>query len=354
MHDSILKKIENSVRIHKEEAEYLFHNATLNQMGFLASLIRRRIHKDQVVTYVVDRNINYTNICSSRCRFCAFFREPSSPEAYVLSREEIFRKIDETVAIGGTGILMQGGLHPHLDIGFFEELLQDIRDRYSIDRHCFSPPEIVHISRISGITIEECLQRLIDSGLDSLPGGGAEILSDDIRGKISPDKCSTSQWLAVMETAHKLGLKTTATMMFGCGESLTQRLHHFELLRKLQDRTHGFVSFIPWTFQWRNTELGRGGWVETTAVEYLKTIALSRIYLDNFRTIQASWVTQGLKTAQVALGYGANDMGSVMMEENVVAAAGTANRTNEEELWRYILNAGFIPFRRNNIHERLN
>jgi cyclic dehypoxanthinyl futalosine synthase len=246
---------------------------------------------------------------------------------------------------------MQGGLHPGLDIRFFEALLRDIRSRYTIDLHCFSPPEIAYIAEISGISIADCLRRLVAAGLGSLPGGGAEILDDAVRAEISPNKCSAAQWLNVMETAHGVGLRTTATMMFGCGENLASRLRHLESLRRLQDRTGGFTAFIPWTFQSARTDLGRGGWAEATAVEYLRFLALSRVYLDNFLAVQASWVTQGLKIAQVALAFGANDIGSVMLEENVVAATGIANRTNEPELRRLIRDAGFVPARRNNVHE---
>lgn len=353
MLDKIAAHVRSGVRLNKPEAVFLWENATLHEFGFLAEQARLRLHSDNVATYVIDRNINYTNICESGCRFCAFYRKSAAPDAYVLSREEIFRKIEETLALGGTGILFQGGLHPELDIGYFEGLLRDIRARYRVDLHCFSPPEIFHISRISRITVEECLRRLMDAGLGSLPGGGAEILCDEIRSGLSPKKCTTTEWLSVMETAHRLGLKTTATMMFGSGENLADRLQHLELIRSLQDRMGGFVAFIPWTFQWPNTELGRDGWREATGMEYLKMVALSRLYLDNFPAIQASWVTQGLKVAQVALRFGANDIGSVMIEENVVAAAGACYRTNEAELRQVIAGAGFIPVKRNNVHQRL-
>jgi cyclic dehypoxanthinyl futalosine synthase len=353
MFEQILRRVETGERLRKDEVLWAFEHAGIHELGLLAEVARRRIHPDQVATYVIDRNINYTNVCTSKCRFCAFYRESDSPEAYVLDKEQIFAKIEETLALGGSGIMMQGGLNPKLDIGFFEDLLRSIRSRYSIDLHCFSPPEILYISQVSGVSIEECLRRLMEAGLDSLPGGGAEILADEVRRRISPHKCTTSEWLHVMETAHGLHLKSTATMMFGCGESLAQRLMHLELLRSLQDRTGGFVSFIPWTFQWPRTELGRDGWVEVTAVEYLRMLAVSRLFLDNFFTIQASWVTQGLKVAQVALHYGANDLGSVMIEENVVAATGVTNRTNEPELRHCIEDAGFSPVRRNNVHQRL-
>ena len=246
-----------------------------------------------------------------------------------------------------------GRAAPRPGPGLDQDLLRDLRSRFTIDLHCFSPPEILHMSQQAGIGIDECLRRLMEAGLSSLPGGGAEILCDDVRGRISPQKCTTSQWLQVMEAAHRLGLPTTATMMFGCGETLPQRLEHLEHVRRLQDRTGGFVSFIPWTFQWPRTELGREGWPESTAVEYLRMVALSRLFLDNFPALQASWVTQGLKVAQVALFFGANDLGSVMIEENVVAATGVTNRTNERELVRLIRDAGFAAVRRNNRHQKI-
>lgn len=347
----VFAAIERGERLERAAAIRLAEEASLHELGYLADCARRRLLGDRPVTYVVDRNINYTNVCSSRCRFCAFYRDPDAADAYVLEPAAVHRKIEETLAVGGTGILMQGGLHPGLDIRFFETLLRGIRERYAVDLHCFSPPEIVHIATVSGITLTECLSRLMAAGLGSLPGGGAEILDDTVRGRISPRKCSAAEWLLVMETAHGLGLRTTATMMFGCGENLASRMNHLESLRRLQDRTGGFVAFIPWTFQSARTDLGDEGGPEATAVEYLRFLALSRIYLDNFWSVQSSWVTQGLKIAQVALAFGANDIGSVMLEENVVAATGTVNRTNEAELRRLIRDAGFTPARRNNRHE---
>ena len=353
MWTSILAKLEHHKRLDLSEAAAIWDELPLLELGQWADRARRLRADPEAATYVVDRNINYTNVCSSRCRFCAFYRDAGAPDAYVLDREEIFRKIEETLAAGGSGILMQGGLHPALDVRYFEELLRAIRRRYTLDLHCFSPPEIIHLSRISAIGVEECLRRLVAAGLTSLPGGGAEILSDEVRNRISPRKCSSGEWLHVMETAHRIGLKTTATMMFGCGETLRQRLQHLDLLRSLQDRHGGFVAFIPWTFQWPKTELGREGWPEATAVEYLRWLALGRLFLDNFPTIQSSWVTQGLKIAQVALAFGANDIGSVMLEENVVAATGVSHRTSEAELRRLIADAGFRPVRRDSVHRHL-
>lgn len=341
-------------RLNREEAARLYEEAPFLDLGRLADAARQRRHPDGVATYVVDRNINYTNICSSRCRFCAFYRDPEAPDAYVLDRESLYAKVAETVALGGSGILLQGGLHPGLDLPWFESLLRDLRDRFRVDLHCFSPPEILHMAALSGVSTAECLRRLVAAGLTSLPGGGAEILSDPHRRKVSPSKCTTDEWLSVMETAHGLGLKTTATMMFGSGETFADRLAHLDRLRSLQDRTGGFVSFIPWTFQWPNTDLGnREGPFETGGMEYMRMVALSRLYLDNFRTVQASWVTMGLKIAQVALRFGADDLGSVMIEENVVAAAGAVNHATEAELRRLIADAGFTPARRNSVHQRL-
>lgn len=353
MSENVLAKALRGERLTVSEAAEFYRETPLLEAGLAADAARRRLHCDDAVTYVVDRNINYTNVCTNRCRFCAFFREADAPDAYVLTREEIFRKVEETLALGGTGILMQGGLHPGLDLPFFESLLLDIRSRYRIDLHCFSPPEVLYLAEKASLPVDECLRRLVTAGLSSLPGGGAEILDDAVRSRVSPAKCSAAQWMGVMEAAHGIGLKTTATMMFGCGETLEERLHHLDLVRSLQDRTGGFVSFIPWTFQWPRTDLGREGWAEATAVEYLRMVALARVFLDNVPGIQASWVTQGLKVAQVSLRFGANDMGSVMIEENVVAATGTTFRTNEAELCRLIRDAGFVPQRRNNVHGRI-
>ena len=341
-------------RLGAADAETLFRDASLLELGRAADAVRRRLHPDGVVTYVVDRNINYTNVCVSRCRFCAFFRDPGSPEAYVLDTATLHAKVAETLARGGTGILLQGGLHPDFRLPWYEDLLRGIRERFAVDLHCFSPPEIVHIARLSGVGVEECLRRLVAAGLSSLPGGGAEILCDAHRQRVSPAKCTADEWLDVMECAHRLGLRTTATMMFGSGESVAERVEHLDRLRRLQDRTGGFVAFIPWSFAWRHTDLAAGGGTfDCGGVEYLKMVALSRLYLDNFPAIQASWVTQGLKVAQVALRFGADDMGSVMMEENVVAAAGVSHRTTEGEIRRLVGDAGFRPVRRDNSHRHL-
>ena len=341
--ESILTKAVEARRISPEEGVVLFESAPLLDLGLAANEVCRRLHPEPWRTYVVDRNINYTNVCISRCKFCAFYRDAGSREAYLLSEEEIHRKIAEAVDLGATQILMQGGLHPELDIVWYEALLRGIKDRFEVDVHSFSPPEIVHIGRISGLRISDVLIRLKDAGLDSVPGGGAEILSDASRESLSPAKCTTDQWLEVMETAHGLGLPTTATMMFGHTETFGQRIEHLERIRHLQDRTGGFTAFIPWTYQPGNTELGGetvGGY------DYLRTLAISRFYLENFTNIQASWVTQGPKIGQIALYFGANDLGSTMIEENVVAAAGVSFRMSEEELRDAIRGAGFAPCRR--------
>ncbi|MEE9259206.1 MAG: cyclic dehypoxanthinyl futalosine synthase [Nitrospinaceae bacterium] len=307
----------------------------------------------RVVTYIVDRNINYTNICVTDCGFCAFYRKEKDPDAYVHPFETIAAKIEETVALGGRQILLQGGHHIDLRIDYFEDLFRKIKERFDIHLHALSPAEIVHISKISKLSVEETLERLRGAGLDSIPGGGAEILVDRVRRKISPKKCSSDQWLGVMDQAHRMGIPTTATMMFGHVETLEDRIEHLMRLREQQDKTGGFTAFIPWPFQPGNTELSldMGITSPVTGLDYLKTLAISRIVLDNFDNIQASWVTQGPKIGQVSLHYGANDMGSTMLEENVVAAAGTVHCLNEEDIRRLITDGGFTPQRRNMRYE---
>ena len=344
MLSEIVAKVRAGERLSREEALVLWKEASFFELGFLAREVRFRIHPERLVTYIVDRNINYTNICLSGCKFCAYYRPPGDPEGYVLPLEELFRKIEETIALGGTQILLQGGLHPDLPLSFYEEMLKAIKERFpGLHIHGFSPPEIVHFAKISGLSIEEVLRRLIRAGLSSIPGGGAEILVDRVRAKISPRKCSAGQWLEVMRTAHRLGLKTTATMMFGHVETIEDRLEHLEKIRALQDETGGFTAFIPWPFQPGNTELKVP---KVLPVEYLKMLALSRLFLDNVPNLQASWVTQGPKVAQVALEFGANDFGSTMIEENVVAAAGVSHRLSIEEIEKLIRDAGFEPRRR--------
>ena len=328
----------------------LFAASDLLGLGMAADALRRRLHPEGVVTYIVDRNINYTNVCTEYCTFCAFYRPLSHPEAYVLSKQTIFEKIRETIALGGTGVLMQGGLHPELGIEYYEDLLRSIKQRFAVHLHCFSAPEILNIARLSGLSLADTIARLRDAGLDSIPGGGAEILDDEVRRRISRLKCSTSEWLEVHRVAHRLGVPTTATMMFGCGETFQHRLNHLRAIGRLQEETGGFTAFIPWTFQPENTALGRQIRRPASAVDYLKTVAVSRLYLENIPNIQASWVTQGLKVCQIALRFGANDVGSVMLEENVVAAAGIHNRATEEDLRRIIREAGFTPRRRDTLY----
>jgi cyclic dehypoxanthinyl futalosine synthase len=271
-------------------------------------------------------------------------------EGYVLPQETIFEKIRETLDLGGTGVLMQGGLHPDLKIEWYEDLFRGIKQRFTIHLHCLSAPEVANIAEVSGLSLRETIRRLMEAGLDSIPGGGAEILDDGVRHRISRLKCGTEEWMDVHRTAHALGMRTTATMMFGCGETDEQRMNHLELIRNLQEETGGFTAFIPWTFQRANTSLGSSVKEEATAVEYLRTLAISRIYLENFENVQSSWVTQGLKTCQLGLRFGGNDVGSIMIEENVVAAAGAHHRASEEELRRIIRDAGFIPRQRDTLY----
>lgn len=337
-------------RIDRKTALELLKSADLLELGERADTLRAKMHPVGRVTFVVDRNINYTNVCLNQCTFCAFYRAPESPEAYVLSKGEIFKKIEETIEQGGTQILIQGGLHPDLGMEYYVSLLRAIKERFSITVHGFSPPEIFYLANKHGLTLKEALTVLKQAGLDSIPGGGAEILSDRVREIVSPKKIRSSLWLKVMEEAHGIGMRTTATMMFGSVEGPADIIEHLDALRSLQDRTGGFTAFIPWTFQPGNTELlktaqfeGRTG---ATAVEYLRVLALSRIYLDNIRNIQASWVTQGLKLAQVALRFGANDFGSTMLEENVVRAAGVSYRVSREDIVQAIQSAGFTAAQR--------
>ena len=322
-----------------------------------ADAVRRRLHPEGVVSYIIDRNINYTNFCTEYCTFCAFYRPLKgklAAEGYILEFETIYEKIRETLEMGGTGVLMQGGIHPDLKIDWFERLFRGIKDRYpAIWLHCLSASEILAIAEYSEISLRDTIMRLRDAGLDSIPGGGAEILDDEVRFKIARLKCRTEDWVSVHRTAHELGMRTTATMMFGVGETMEHRVNHFEVVRRLQEETGGFTAFIPWSFQPNNTALGGRGWDEATSVEYLKTLAISRMYLDNIENVQSSWVTQGLKVLQMGLRFGGNDVGSVMLEENVVKAAGTANQTTEEELRRIIRDAGFKPVQRDTLYRTM-
>lgn len=340
---TLIDKVENGDRLNPNEAWQLYQQADLHWLGMTAHRVRMQKHPEPMVTYVIDRNINYSNVCVCGCRFCAFFRPPGHPEAYLLSNAQLAEKIDETRALGGTQILMQGGHHPDLPLSFYENLLHFIKQHAPIHVHAFSPPEIAHFSKLNGISTAEVIGRLKRAGLDSIPGGGAEILVDSVRKQVSPNKCSAADWLAVMEEAHRQGLKTTATMMFGHEEEPTQRLEHLFKLRDLQDRTGGFTAFIPWSFQPQNTAIRRQ---PETAVAYLRLLAVARLVLDNFDNLQASWVTMGPKIAQMALFFGANDFGSTMIEENVVAAAGIRFRISLEQMYRIIESAGFQPQQR--------
>ena len=336
--------------ITRQEVLDLFRSDDLIGIGMEADSIRRKWHPEGVASYIIDRNINYTNFCTEYCSFCAFYRPMGHAEGYVLPKETIFEKIQETLDLGGTGVLMQGGLHPDLKIEWYEDLFRGIKERFPIHLHCLSAPEVANVAEVSGLSLRETIRRLMASGLDSIPGGGAEILHDAVRHRISRLKCSTGEWVDVHRTAHQLGMRTTATMMFGCGETIEQRMNHLELVRNLQEETGGFTAFIPWTFQRANTALGHIVQEEATAVEYLETLAISRIYLANIENVQSSWVTQGLKTCQLGLRFGANDVGSIMIEENVVAAAGAHHSTTEEELRRIIRDAGFIPKQRDTLY----
>ncbi len=338
-------------RITRSRALRLLSGSDLLELGRSADETRRKYHPDGTVTFVVDRNINYTNICVNRCRFCAFWRDGSDPEGYLLGKRELFRKIDETLALGGTQILLQGGLNPDLDLDYYVDLLVSIKKRYDINVHGFSPPEITYMADKSHLTVRETLKVLKEAGLDSIPGGGAEILSDRVRRRLSPRKILTAQWLKVMREAHLMGMRTTATMMFGSKERPEDIIEHLDAVRALQDETGGFTAFIPWPFQPGNTEYA--GMMPATAVEYLRVLALSRLYLDNIANIQASWVTQGLKLAQVALRFGANDLGSTMIEENVVKAAGVSHRVSTEEMLEAIRGAGFVAAQRDTTYNIL-
>jgi len=338
-------------RIEKPEALKLFQNASLLELGERANKIRWELHPQPLVSFVIDRNINYTNICISGCKFCAFYRPPGDSEGYLLSYEEIFSKIEELLSQGGTQILLQGGLNPELDLKWFEELFKEIKKNYPIHIHGLSPPEIFFLAQKESLSLKEVLKRLKSAGLDTIPGGGAEILSERFRSQLSPRKVSAQGWLEVMETAHQLGIKTSATMMFGSIETDEEIIEHLLLLRQLQDRTAGFIAFIPWSFQPKNTGLEHI--LPAGGVRYLRILAISRLVLDNFINLQASWVTQGDKIAQTALFFGANDFGSTMLEENVVRSAGAHFRMSKEEIIRQIKSAGFIPVQRNAYYQIL-
>lgn len=340
-------------RISAGDAHTLLQEGDLLELGLAAHEVRNRFNDPTVATYNVDRNINYTNICVYKCRFCAFYRAPGDPEGYLLPFEEIGRKVEETLALNGTGILMQGGVHPELPLSYYEDLLRYLRSSYpAIHVHAFSPPEVKFIARKERMSFHDVIARLKAAGLMSIPGGGAEILSDLTRKEVlAYPKCSAEEWIDVMRQAHRNGLRTSATMMYGMGEPLTARLEHFQRIRDLQDETGGFTAFISWTFQHEHTDMPDVP--ETYAEEYLRTLAVSRLFLDNIVHFQTSWVTQGKKIGQASLAFGADDMGSIMIEENVVSSAGTAYRMSQDEMEHLISSAGYIPKQRTNLYERI-
>jgi cyclic dehypoxanthinyl futalosine synthase len=350
--DEIAAKVRAGERVSADEALELYRRAPTALLGRLADRIRARKHPDGIVTYIIDRNVNYTNVCVAKCNFCAFYRPVGSSEGYVLGFDELFRKIDETIAVGGVQLLLQGGHNPDLPLTWYEDLFRAIKQRYpTFKLHALSPPEVIHLSRLSQLPVAAVIDRLIAAGLDSIPGGGAEILVDRVRTLLHCiGKATAAEWLDVMRHAHRAGLRTTATMMYGTVETDEERVEHLLRLRDLQDETGGFTAFITWSYQPDHTELAG---TEATGVDYLRTLALARIVLDNFDNLQASWVTQGGKVGQLSLAYGANDMGSVMIEENVVRAAGASYCMDEVEIVRNIEDAGFEPRRRNMHYERL-
>jgi cyclic dehypoxanthinyl futalosine synthase len=348
----LAQRIREGGRLDRAEALELYVDAPTTLLGELADAVRARKHPDGIVTYIIDRNVNYTNVCVARCTFCAFYRPVGSSEGYVLGFEEIFRKIDETIALGGGQLLLQGGHNPDLPLEWYEDLFRAVKQRYpSFRLHALSPPEVIHISRLSRLPVPQVIDRLVAAGLDSIPGGGAEILVDRVRRLLNCySKATADEWLDVMRHAHRAGLRTTATMMYGTVETMEERLEHLFRLREVQDETGGFTAFITWSYQPEHTELGGE---EATGMDYLRTLAIARLVLDNFDNIQASWVTQGGKVGQLSLAYGSNDMGSVMIEENVVRAAGASYCMDEIEIVRNIENAGFTPRRRNMHYEIL-
>jgi cyclic dehypoxanthinyl futalosine synthase len=333
-------------RIDQATALELLERADLTTLGYLADQVRRRFHPENIVTFVIDRNVNYTNVCVAGCKFCAFQKKPSSPEGYVLDTEEILKKVQELVDWGGTTLLMQGGLNPDLPLKFYTDLLREIKKHFpKVQIHSFSAPEVVYLAKIEGLTIEEVINALKDAGLDSIPGGGAEILSQEVRSFLSPGKCTVEQWEEVHRTAHKLGLTSTATMMFGHIEKPEHIVEHLERVRRIQDETGGFTAFIPWTFKKGNTMLDHIE--EASSVYYLKVLALSRIYLDNFKNIQSSHVTQTMQVGIVGLHFGANDLGSVMIEENVISSTTyKVSIPKVEDMVSAIRSAGFVPAQR--------
>jgi cyclic dehypoxanthinyl futalosine synthase len=356
--DELLQQVWDGRRINPAEASRLYH-LPLEELGALGDR-RRQLKKaeayegrgNEIVTYIVDRNVNYTNVCNVYCKFCAFYRVESDADSYVITHEEMDRKIEETIALGGTQILMQGGHHPKLSLQWYLDLLSHIKGKYpQVNIHGFSPSEFIHFREVFNLPLEEIIGQFVKAGLGSIPGGGGEILVDRVRKRISPLKAMSDDWLSVMDVAHGLGLASTATMMFGHVETIEDRIEHLERVRAQQDKTKGFTAFIGWTFQAEHTKLKAP---TVGAHEYLRTQALSRIYLDNFPNVQSSWVTQGPDIGQVALKYGANDLGSIMIEENVVSQAGATFRMGVVDMQRLIRDLGYEPHQRDNWYRLLN
>jgi cyclic dehypoxanthinyl futalosine synthase len=350
--ESLLQRLERGERLFFEEWQAVEDGAPTEELGRLADALRRKLHPDDVVTYVIDRNINYSNVCVSVCNFCAFYRKPGSAEGYVHDYETIYEKVEEMIELGGSGVLMQGGLHPDLPLDWYTKLLRELKARYQIHLHCFSPPEIDNLAKVTGLSVEGVLKELKAAGLDSIPGGGGEILVDEIRRK-RRTHCNSEEWLNVMDAAHSLGIATTATMMFGMGESRDQRLMHLEKLRALQERNPGFVSFIPWTLQPDNTAIGKLYPDRVPGKEYLRWLAIGRLYLSSIPNEQVSWLTQGLDVGRQGLHYGANDIGSTMIEENVISKAGAHHQATERMLREAVIAEGFTPLKRKADYTRL-
>jgi len=348
---TILDMTSEGKRLSSDEAVLLFKKANLLKLAKAADDVCKKKHPDGFATFQIDRNINYTNICQNQCSFCAFYRKKDHPEAYVLSQEEIEKKVAETIELSGKQVMLQGGINPDLKIDYYTNMFKEIKKKFDIRIHSLSPPEIVYIAESARLSVSDALRELIKAGLDSLPGGGAEILVDRVRQRISPRKISSGKWLEVMEKAHKTGLKTTATMMIGTVETIEDRITHLQKLRDLQDKTGGFLSFIPWTFQPGNTALGGK---PVSSIEYLRTLSIARLFLDNFPNVQGSWVTQGKDIGQICLSFGANDLGSIMIEENVVKAAGVSHLMSVDEMVHLIGKAGKIPAQRDTEFNILN
>lgn len=345
----IREKVESGQRIYSEDGLRLYQTQDLTELSYLADLVRWRKHPDPIVTYICGRNINYTNICWVRCKFCNFSAPPGSPQGYVLSEDALFQKIQELVDIGGMELLLQGGLNSQLKLDYYLDVFSQIKQRFpTMHLHALSVAEVRYIAHISRLTNKECLIALREAGMDTLPGAGGEILVDRVRNIIAPRKDTSDEWISVMRDAHEIGMRTSATMMYGSVETLAERIEHLARIRDLQDETGGFTAFVPWSFQPDGTELGGE---RATPYDYLKTVAISRIFLDNVNSVQASWVTQGAKIGALSLSYGVNDFGSTMLEENVVSAAGTSYSMPIEEIERIITDAGYHPRRRNTLYQ---